>query len=321
MIEKNPFIEKILSSKSSESYDCAVMFSGGKDSTFLLYLLKKVYNKNVVAVTVNNGFEPKSIWENIRSITEKLDVPHVVYEPGSENFRLMFNSMITEYELFWKYNTNHICFTCNNVMSACVLKYAAENGIPFIVSGLEIAQLNSGRTEELKIDENANSIAEKSCKAYLQNSLSAFRKSVNYKNIESFRYFIDETLKSRKNVKTIYPFIYLRYDVSEIKDFLESEIGWKPPVKIKKEDYFSSGCVISDSIFGVIEKLDIIKLMERDEIKRLIKNNGLEKKYLSYFSEIDNTQVFELSDNLFEDLQIKDFIINKCKEKNIPYKT
>lgn len=28
-------------------YDWAVMFSGGKDSTFLLYLLKEVYKKSI----------------------------------------------------------------------------------------------------------------------------------------------------------------------------------------------------------------------------------------------------------------------------------
>lgn len=31
-------------------------FTGGKDSTYLLWLLTKVYGLNVIALTIDNGF-------------------------------------------------------------------------------------------------------------------------------------------------------------------------------------------------------------------------------------------------------------------------
>lgn len=58
----NSILEKIVSEKGKE-YDVAVMYSGGKDSAYLLYLLKEVYKLRVVAVMVDNGYEHDYTWK------------------------------------------------------------------------------------------------------------------------------------------------------------------------------------------------------------------------------------------------------------------
>ena len=70
-MEKNDFLENILSRKQGKYYDIAVMYSGGKDSSFLLYLLKEVYKLRVIACFVDNGFENNCVWENIENFTKK----------------------------------------------------------------------------------------------------------------------------------------------------------------------------------------------------------------------------------------------------------
>ncbi|WP_010244015.1 7-cyano-7-deazaguanine synthase [Acetivibrio cellulolyticus] len=317
MVEKNPWIDNILSSKKSQGYDCVVMYSGGKDSTYLLYLMKKVYQKKVIAVTVDNGFEDDFTWKKMGNALEVLDVPHEVIKPGTDNFKWMFNSMITEYELFKRENTNHICFICHYVMNACAARFAAENDIPFVISGLELSQLNSGRVSELKIDGNANAIAEKSARIILKNALSAFEKTKNYKNIPSFRDFIDKTLNIPKQVNTLFPFIYLDYNVKGVKDFLEQEIGWTPPVDKSKDEYYSSGCLLGN-IFDVFERTGIIQIMERSQVKQLIEHNGLDEKFSNMFDHY-NKESYDLTNPLFDKLEIKEFMADHCRRKEVAF--
>jgi len=44
--------------KGKQSYDALMSYSGGKDSTYVLSLLRESYGLNVLAVTFDNGFIP-----------------------------------------------------------------------------------------------------------------------------------------------------------------------------------------------------------------------------------------------------------------------
>ena len=47
---------KETAAKNGSRYDCLVGFSGGKDSTYIIYQLKEKYNMRVLAFTYDNGF-------------------------------------------------------------------------------------------------------------------------------------------------------------------------------------------------------------------------------------------------------------------------
>src|SRR4030042_131921 len=50
-------VERLIEkSRNKGDYDCLVSYSGGKDSTYLLYVLKEKYGLNVLAYTCNTGF-------------------------------------------------------------------------------------------------------------------------------------------------------------------------------------------------------------------------------------------------------------------------
>jgi len=57
-------------------YDAVVMFSGGRDSTYVLYYAVTQLRLNVLAYTVDNGFLPDETHENIRTAVERLGVDH-----------------------------------------------------------------------------------------------------------------------------------------------------------------------------------------------------------------------------------------------------
>lgn len=72
--------EKILShyKGTGKKWDCIVLFSGGRDSSFVLHQLVKVYKMRVLAYTFDNGLLSEEAKLNIKSAVEKLKVDHVM---------------------------------------------------------------------------------------------------------------------------------------------------------------------------------------------------------------------------------------------------
>ncbi len=67
-------IRSIKRSGKNSRYDCLVGVSGGRDSTYTLYLAKKVWGLNPLAVHFNDGFGNPTAGENMVKAAEKLKV-------------------------------------------------------------------------------------------------------------------------------------------------------------------------------------------------------------------------------------------------------
>lgn len=308
-MEKNDFLENILSRKQGKYYDIAVMYSGGKDSSFLLYLLKEVYKLRVIACFVDNGFENNCVWENIENFTKKMDVPLKIIKTQKDDFNKTFNTLIVNYELFKREKTNHICFICNNFLWVNVVKFAGENDIPYVASGLSLMQLSSGRPYPLEPNKLANSIAEKSTKQILKNSISGFKKSDNYNKDYQFKCFIDKMSNIEKNVTTVYPYIYHQISVNDLKNKIAA-LGWKSPNNVELNKYISSGCSIMKYVIPELEKMGIITLNERNQAKVMMKKGLLDKSQLKFATYDATHDVVDLSHPLFDELDVREFLMS-----------
>ncbi len=314
---RNDILQEILEKRKGEEYDVAVMYSGGKDSSYLLYLLKKVYNLRVIAVMVDNGFENDHAWDKIKRFTDNLEIPLEILKPSAEQFSKLFQILITENEYFCKEGVNHICFICNNLLWCNVLKFAEEKNIPYIASGLSLAQLNSGRAYPLEQNAIANSIAEKSTRVILKNTLEAMRKTKGYENHSEFRMFIEQFSNLSNKVKTIYPYIYHSMSVQELKDTLQS-YGWEPPKAVDINTYISSGCTIMKKVVGELEKLGLITLNEREQAKAMVADGLLDEEQLAYANYDAKKDKVNLTDPIMDELGIKEYLLNKCLEDGHP---
>ncbi len=76
--------------KLGRSYDCLVPLSGGKDSTFALYLASKVYKLKCLAVTYDNGFLTTPAKKNIAKALEATTADHVFYHMNKKTSSEMF---------------------------------------------------------------------------------------------------------------------------------------------------------------------------------------------------------------------------------------
>ena len=66
--------KKIKKDGEGKKYNCVVGVSGGKDSSYLLYIVKSKLNLNPLAVHYDNGFDSEASVSNILRICDQLNV-------------------------------------------------------------------------------------------------------------------------------------------------------------------------------------------------------------------------------------------------------
>ncbi|MEO0558815.1 MAG: amino acid adenylation domain-containing protein [Bacteroidota bacterium] len=120
-------------------YDCLMLLSGGKDSTYALGQLVEL-GLRVMTFTLDNGYISDEAKANIRRVTDALGVEHVFGSTPAMN-----EIFVDSLERF-----SNVCQGCFKTIYTLSLQLAREQGIPIIVTGLSRGQFFETRlTEEL----------------------------------------------------------------------------------------------------------------------------------------------------------------------------
>lgn len=123
-------------SKAGQNYDCIIPISGGKDSTFQLHVLTRVYGMKPLAVTFSHNWWSESGWYNLQNSLEKFNVDHIAFTPnrGLIN-RLVRKSIDGIGDTNWHDHAG---------VGSFPLQIAVKFGIPLLIWGESIAE-SSGR--------------------------------------------------------------------------------------------------------------------------------------------------------------------------------
>ncbi|MGD9015036.1 MAG: hypothetical protein PVI33_03325 [Candidatus Omnitrophota bacterium] len=137
---KLDFERRLEQSQGKGEYDCIVPLSGGKDSCYLVYLLKTKYNLRILTFTMDNGLLNPIAKANVKQIIHRLEVDHVFVSPELDFFKRLYRYLIlyTEEEVLrQKGYTNAVCFICNKpLLLGLALKEAVKREIPLVIGGL-----------------------------------------------------------------------------------------------------------------------------------------------------------------------------------------
>jgi len=118
-------------------YDCLMLYSGGKDSTYALCRLVEM-GLSVYAFTLDNGFISESAKENIRKVTAQLGVPIEFATTPAMN--AIFRDSLARF--------SNVCNGCFKTIYTLSMLRARDLGIPIIVTGLSRGQMFETRLSE-----------------------------------------------------------------------------------------------------------------------------------------------------------------------------
>ncbi len=138
-------IHKALEKKSTSTldstlYDALVLFSGGKDSTYMIHRLRQDYPKmRILALTVDNTFMSPVALVNIKKVIQRLKVDHQIVRPSRFLMRKMFAFAFRN--LNEKGGSGTVDQFDGDFFHDVARNYAYRLNIPLIFSGLSPYQV------------------------------------------------------------------------------------------------------------------------------------------------------------------------------------
>ena len=121
-------IEEIKKKGKNSDYDCLIGLSGGVDSSYVAYLVKKKYGLRTFAVHLDNGWNSELAVANVEQIVKRLDIDLHTHVLDWKEFRDIQLS-------FMKSSVSNIEIPTDHAIWALLIKTAGKMKIPYIIAG------------------------------------------------------------------------------------------------------------------------------------------------------------------------------------------
>ena len=278
------FLKK-LRREGTYDYDVAMGFSGGKDSTYVLYKLVKEYGLKVRAYTLDNGFMSAEARVKIDRLVEELGVDHEYVECDMDLLKRMYQYIVGHYF--------SPCIACSFLGYAVMINYASRVNAAVGIHGRSTYQMFRGLSDshddvfrpfiDAGLDENPVDLD----KLYgeIIGKIDVLVDKKLAREIKE-KLLIDTQTKGYRDFLAY--FLYHPYDQKEIVRFLEEHTSWRVE---SEEEHFD--CLIHHGALylknlmarrshlmpeysvminqGVLDKTEAIQKMEQPIDKTLAK--------------------------------------------------
>ncbi len=210
--ESEELLDKIVNKikkTGSHEYNCLIGVSGGVDSSYVAYLVKKLGLKPL-AVHMDNGWNSQEAVENIKNICSKLQIDYQSYVLNWNEFRDIQLSVL-------KSSIPEVEMPTDIAITAILHKVAAENSIKYIIGGGNIA------TEGILPDSWFYNPKD----SKLLKAIHKKYGSVKRKDFPLFDYQKEIYFKFIKGIRMVYLLNYLSFSKEDAITLLQDKIGWK----------------------------------------------------------------------------------------------
>jgi N-acetyl sugar amidotransferase len=110
-----------------KEFDALVPLSGGKDSTYVLYVAQQELGLNCLTYTLDNGYLSEHAKDNINKACKKLGVEHIYYRLNPELANKLFALFIRK--------TGWFCSVCMRAIQMSTFRIAEMYKVPLIIKG------------------------------------------------------------------------------------------------------------------------------------------------------------------------------------------
>ncbi len=298
--------------KSGDNYDCVIPISGGKDSTFQLYVLTQIYGMNPLAVTFNHNWLSKTGFYNLMNCLEEFDVDHIMYTPKRSTISRLAKKSIEE--------IGDSCWHCHAGIGAFPLHIAQKFRIPLLIWGESIADSSGKATyEDSKFKFDRDYFTKVSAKVRPE-QMTCGNSSLSMKELHMFEPPTADELEEA-GVWGMHLGDYIFWDDERQTEFVKKHFGWR---EVEMEGTYKRYKGVECIMQGVHDFMCYLKrgyarttwqasldvrngLMTRQEAFELIKKHDKEvPEALDYFLEIADMEESEFYD-----------MINKLKVEGV----
>jgi len=200
-------VNKIKKESSKLEFDCVVGVSGGRDSSYLLYYVKKILGLRPLAVHYDNGFDSDTSVSNIFNVCKKLNVE--------------LETKVADWETFKK------------VTRSFFLAGVSDPDTPTDV-GIFKTMYDVAYREKIKYVFNGHSFRTEGIEpldwTYMDGKyIHSIHDEYGDGNLEKFdNFYITDLLKYKflRRIKTILPLNYIEYSYDNVEKILKKELDW-----------------------------------------------------------------------------------------------
>lgn len=121
-------ITQLKEKNKSKEYDCLMGISGGLDSAYLAYLGAIKWGLRILAVHIDDGFDTEIAQSNIKKLCDACGINLQVIHPDEKQYNELTRA-------FMLAGVPNLAVPQDNVLFACIYKYAKEQGIADFLSG------------------------------------------------------------------------------------------------------------------------------------------------------------------------------------------
>lgn len=203
-------IAEIKERGKNKQYDCLIGISGGVDSSYVAYLVKKKYGLRVFAVHLDNGWNSELAVANVEQILKRLDIDLYTYVLDWKEFRDIQIS-------FLKSGISNIEIPTDHAIWALLIKTAAKMKIPYIIAG------NNVVTESIMPDSWLYSSKDSKLIKAIHDQFGKV-KMKTYPRLTTFDYVKYLLLRGIRWVPILN---YIPYVKSDAKKILIDELSWR----------------------------------------------------------------------------------------------
>ena len=236
--------------KSTGKYHCVIGASGGFDSSYIIYVAKKLLGLNPLAVKYDHGFNHEIADRNLQTICKNLGVDFKVIRSEKRNdykFIRYTALALKDIDLYWG-----VCSFCRHAGGSVVLKEALENDIPVNLEAVNKFEKNNFLSGRVKLKIILRRLFKLNV---LKWPRIPFYLLIAYYYLLKFRLElfvppvgnIFKPFPKSKKIENLSLSKYLKWDIYDIAKILEKETGWKC---LHPEMPMRFDCQIEDSIFN-----------------------------------------------------------------------
>lgn len=201
-------VEGIKKAGKNKEYDCVIGISGGIDSSYAAYMLKKL-GLRPLAVHMDNGWDSETSVKNIKYLISKLGIDYLSYVLDWEEFKDLQVS-------FLKASVPEAETPTDVAIQGVLYGIAAKHNIKYIISGGNFATegiMPKSWHYDVKDVKYLKSIHQKFGTRKLKTFPTfGYQKEIYYK---------------LKGIQTIYLLNHVPYSKKGAMEVLERELGWK----------------------------------------------------------------------------------------------